>query len=755
MGTEPGAEPALLDAVLRPSFSAVHRDAAVANECGVPVGAVFSPCAVPFGAVPRADGPPPRCGGCGGALGCHCSADASRGQWRCGMCGRWNAGAAEPPASPVVDFLEPPGAEAQARGDARTVVFLLDGTLDTIDVEGMRECVRRAAGSLQPSWRVALVTFGGALCLHELAGGALAAGDVLPYEAPAEAWRARLAARLSAFVAPVDAARGHLLDQVAALRGSDARGPVASRARCLGAALHLGLEVAAQGKAAWGGSGHVLCILGGPGTLGQGQAPAAGADEDYGGLLLGDAPAGYLFGEARGFYRGVVRRAQADGVAVDILGGGSRAINVPLLAPVAQLTGGGLALHEDLGGLLADNAARAVARQTGVAGWVDLACSAGLAVTRIVGPSLPLPEAERRRRGLSRSATAMASAEPGHGWGVYLEPARASLAGHGALWLQATASWVLPGGWRVHRVATRRLGVAGSAAEMLDGVGHAAAAVLLGKAAAAAAIRAGWPHEDGLRAGARVVEGAVAGSLRRFGRGRAARPASWGEWVTGRGSAREEAWEVPRALEPFLLAAYHLARGPLLGGVAGHADEHSQLHSAMVQAGGATGAAMVAPQLWRMLPDGTWHLSPCVDLALLPTSVLVLDHGTHIYVWLGSSAEAAPHAPLLREAGMRLVEVLRRDRYPLPEVRVTHQGHGDSRYVLSRLSPAHRDPEHTHPAQWPPLGDAATEARRALVRQIPPSDLPSFAEWCARQGAAFPAGTESEPETVAEWLRGP
>ena len=175
----------------------------------------------------------------------------------------------------------------------------------------------------------------------------MAAADVLPYDMPLKAFEDRVRAKLSSYLVPAEECRETLLAHASSLRGSNHRGPVAMRPRCLGPALRFALLVASLGRQAWGGSGHVVCVLGGPGTLGPGQAPAEGADEVYGGLLAGDAQAGFLFREATGFYQELVAEAQRSGTAIDVMGGGSRAINVPLLAPVAQLTGGALVLHED------------------------------------------------------------------------------------------------------------------------------------------------------------------------------------------------------------------------------------------------------------------------------------------------------------------------------------------------------------------------------------------------------------------------
>lgn len=377
-----------------------------------------------------------------------------------------------------------------------------------------------------------------ACSIHDLSDGPLAAADVLPYEATPEEMTKLVEPRLTSYVSQAHHAKASIVthvsvslslssihpsffpafnckhpltrtSQVASLMGSDTRGPVSTRPRCLGPALQLALVLASLTRKALGGVGHVVCVLGGPGTVGPGQAPAEGTDSALGGLLGGDVEAGYLFREATGFYAELVERAQRDGTGIDFLGGGSRAVNVALLAPVAQLTGGAIVLHEDIAEGLGATAKGALTRHVGHQGFVEVRAGPRLGVSRVVGPSLPLEEAVRRRHGLSRAASAMASAEESHGWGVFVEPAVSALPLGETLAVQAVASWLLPGGWRVWRVATVLLEVAPDASDALASVDAAVCAVLMGKMAAAEAIRAGWPHEEGLLAARRFADSTV------------------------------------------------------------------------------------------------------------------------------------------------------------------------------------------------------------------------------------------------------
>lgn len=64
---------------------------------------------------------------------------------------------------------------------------------------------------------------------------------------------------------------------------------------------------------------------------------------------------------------------------------------------------------------------------------------------------------------------------------------------------------------------------------------------------------------------------------------------------------------------------YQLQRGPMLGEVAGHADERALLHSCFLAASSPAALLMMAPALYRYSPTtDAFQQVPALDLALRP-----------------------------------------------------------------------------------------------------------------------------------------
>lgn len=83
---------------------------------------------------------------------------------------------------------------------------------------------------------------------------------------------------------------------------------------------------------------------------------------------------------------------------------------------------------------------------------------------------------------------------------------------------------------------------------------------------------------------------------------------------------------------------------------------------------------------------------------------LVLDHGTHVFIWLGVSGSSSSWSQAVVEAAAQgFVAGLAEGRFPLPDVRVVQEGTGDARYISSRLTPIHLDTPAEQLAQvgWP------------------------------------------------------
>lgn len=167
-------------------------------------------------------------------------------------------------------------------------------------------------------------------------------------------------------------------------------------------------------------------------------------------------------------------------------------------------------------------------------------------------------------------------------------------------------------------------------------------------------------------------------------------------------------------------------------------------------------------------------MKPC-DLVLDSNTAVVLDCGTHIFLWLGANIELpadlhssirhrslaaleastaggtaaallqAPQTPEssgILNACVQVAHACALGRVPVPELKVCLEGTGDERYVLSRLAPTDSMARGDLVlAQLPHLvelyeEDAVyAEAMVAhITRRLPKTDEPAFAAWAAQAG---------------------
>eukprot|EP00198_Chlamydomonas_reinhardtii_P008964 XP_001698301.1 COP-II coat subunit [Chlamydomonas reinhardtii] len=492
----PGVVPC--DHVLTLVAGCVVNQRAFANTCGVPLGAHMD--FVPSAALrlPQITGrTPPRCNGCSGFM----NTNLTKWVWKCNLCGAVNVhkdqlGHSADVASyaelcgEAVEYVQP--LRNGAAGPAHTpqavpphVVFAVDTTLEPSDLRAVKEAVLASAASLPPATLISLITFDGAVALHNLGSAPARPGLVWAPAAAGCLWRRRARCLCAAVEASL---------------------------RLVAAAAHLDLDL---------GRHHHLAAsraVGEKGRSPDNKAVAAALDL---GVALG-------------------AMAAKIGVAVDIFTSTCIGINAPLLTAIAHTSGGELmpqvlpphhlptqhAAHNPshggashshsshgghghghghshptgvsaapvgataggfVPGLLSRQLRAALGRRWGVEGRLDCYCSEGLKLTQWMGPLDPI--------------------RVGRGASLRLEVTRDLDVP--SLLLQVALHYTdLEAQQRVVRVVTRKIQVVESRSEFLRTVNPTAAAALLGKRAVLDAKKAGAFRDSRKAEEARLAVGA-------------------------------------------------------------------------------------------------------------------------------------------------------------------------------------------------------------------------------------------------------
>jgi hypothetical protein len=302
---------------------------------------------------------------------------------------------------------------------------------------------------------------------------------------------------------------------------------------------------------------------------------------------------------------------------------------------------------------------------------------------------------------------------------VFLEYAGDVEASH--VHLQFVAWFPSKEGGRVARCMTRRLPVAPSKPAYLRGVDSSVAAILAAKKAALdAQSGAVGPKEACARVEARVLDVADVFTPR----------------VPDSGVLHDP---FPRELGAFAEAMYHLLRGPMLGTLAGHEDERAAMRQLFLGAGEAMARSMLVPRLYVWRGGDAFEEVPPADLALRSVDVLVLDHGTDVFVWVGHGVAAhAERLGVAKGAASRHAATLAAGRFPVPKVRTFREGSSQARYMVSRLMPLHRDAPHEQDVMFPPIRSLSPNERKALTESFLPTDDFSFSGWMRQLGLAAP-----------------
>ncbi|KAL2610183.1 hypothetical protein R1flu_028756 [Riccia fluitans] len=665
-----------------------------------------------------------RCENCGAYVNLFSGLVPRSGQWRCVFCDKLNASEEEYKSltsetvrnypelvSSVVDYVDAgtrrPGGVMSVTDStiAAPVIILIDECLDEAHLQHLQSSLHSFLDSLSQTSRIGLITYGKTVSVYDLSEMGMAAADVLPGDSPSQELLKMLIYGTGVYIAPTHACLPIAQNIVSSLRPYRGDFPEVARDRCLGTAVEVALTLI-QGPAAetprstvrrLGGSSRIIACVGGPCTFGEGSLPYSDSHPNY----------AYLEKKAVKQMDHLGHVARRLDTAVDLLCAGTCPVRIRALQPLVKSSGGVLILHDDFGETFGVNMQRAVRRATGFRGVLEVRCSKEVAVTRIIGPGeesdLDFSEFDKN----IGTAVQLLSVENCQGLALNIELTE-NIKGDFA-YFQFAARYTNTYHIQVTRVITVRLPVTSSPSTYLQSLDDEVAAVLIAKKTVLLAEKS----SDLVDVRASIDE-RVKDITFKF----------------GKQMPKAKVWRFPKELPRLPELLFHLRRGPLLGNIVGHEDERGVYRSIFLQASFELALRMIAPRLLMHREGGTFEELPAYDLAMQSDTSLVMDHGTDLFVWTGLDVAASEAQSAASSAACRtLANELTESRFPSPRLLAFKEASSQSRYLKSRLIPAHKDPPYEQEARFPQLRNLRPDQRGRLKSSLLPTDDFSFCEW--------------------------
>ncbi|KAG0623865.1 hypothetical protein M758_3G207500 [Ceratodon purpureus] len=632
---------------------------------------------------------PFRCQNCGAYVNQHSTIAHTTGSWSCTFCNKSNDSAGEyraasiedlrnwpELATSVVDYVDSgtrrPGFVSVSESSmAAPVVLVIDDSLDEEHLTQLQESLHSFLDSLSPATRIGIVTYGRTVAVFDLSESGVAAADVLPGDSSLnQDLKQMLIYGTGVYLAPVHACLPIAHSIVSALRPYRGGLAEAKRERCLGTAVEVVLALI-QGPATElpvntskrsGGRSRVLLCVGGPTTLGPGSLPYSTTHPNY----------AYMEKKAIKHMEHLGQEARVLDIAVDILCAGTCPVRIPTLQPLVNASGGLLVLHDDFGEVFCTNLQRAVRRSTGFRGILEIRCSDDVAVTRVIGPGEEArgdASYEHFRNDTSTSVRLL-SVEDCQAFAITMELEDDLEDSH--VYFQIVARYTSMHQAEVTRVVTVRLPTTDSVSNYLQSVDDEVAAVLIAKKTVLEAKTTRDAADMRASVDERVKDIAM---------------------KLGSNVAKSKIRPFPSSLSRLPELLFHLKRGPLLGSIIGHEDERAVYRNLYLQAGFELSLRMMAPRLLMHREAGTFEELPAHDVGMQSDSVIVLDHGTDVFIWTGLRVAADEAKNAEAQAACRtLAQELTEQRFPAPRMLSFKEASSQARYLQARLIPAHKDP---------------------------------------------------------------
>ena len=471
---------------------------------------------------------------------------------------------------------------------------------------------------------------------------------------------------------------------------------------------------------------RVVCCLGGASTVGLGSFVDDDGDTD-------ELTVAARANDAYASMKELGRSLRTAGMIVDVLVGGQRAVDVASVLCVTKPTGGSVVLHENFGSRFASNLATVVAAVENCGKTsIEVTVRGPIRVSEWLGPVYPGTSRTRTGSLVGTSWTSssidavssLSNVRGSHHVGIVLDVGAAEA----PVDIQVTVSHEGKDRSRC-TVHTCRAVRRGEAAAVIGNIYQGVSAALLAKRMIARVLSEmdRGPDED---LHERLLD-------IRHALGKAAFDTA--EALCSNSSRSLGGSKMPTLdarLMPLARRLYFMCHGSLFGDILYHQDEKYALWSQFLNGAPEFCERVLAPRLLSF-PSGSRNCEdvPPVSLALDSDSVLLMDCGTHLLLWIGASVQESDEA---LQAAAKRARVIETSRFPVPLVIMSREGTSSSRYMLARLIPIHQDSREEQVTQLPVLGGMSAGDIDIIQSRLLMTDVPSLFQWLRRSSIQVP-----------------
>jgi hypothetical protein len=196
------------------------------------------------------------------------------------------------------------------------------------------------------------------------------------------------------------------------------------------------------------------------------------------------------------------------------------------------------------------------------------------------------------------------------------------------------------------------------------------------------------------------------------------------------GELKENNYVLPASLETLPFKIFMLRRSPVLGQILQHPDDIEYLRGLFLSMTPDACQRVIEPLLLLASPDNNFTPTPTVaeNLVLQSNHVILFDQQTDVYIWSGQNVLGAEYDHV-RDRCREIIDDLAQDRFPRPVVRVFNENQPDTRWLESRLIPAHRDSFKEQVRSFPALQQLTDKMLQLFITKLQRTEELSYNQY--------------------------